>query len=303
MPEGRNRALGGWLTDYLEHLRAERGLSVATVAAYEADLSAFESWCRQQPIEPLGIATPELRAYLECLRQRGLSQRTSARRLSSLRGFFRYLVASQRLENDPTELVRVRESSRRLPEALPRREVERLLAQPDTESPNGLRDRAMLEIAYSSGLRVSELVGLRCADLDLEEGYIRCRGKGAKQRLVPLGREACHWASRYLETARSRFGGTAESRYLFLTQWGGPLSRQWFGKLLKRYGLRAGIPAARIRPHVLRHTFATHLLEGGADLRAVQSMLGHARIATTEIYTHVDRRRLRKVYDRHHPRA
>lgn len=295
--------LGGWLLDFTEHLRAERGLSERTVSAYLGDLRAFDGWARSRGVAPLESSTDEVRSFLSTQRQRGLSERSVARSLSALRGFFRFCVAAGRIAEDPTELMRAKESPRRLPKALSPTEVEVILAEPDVETPSGLRDRAMLEVAYGSGLRVSELVGLHCNDLDLAEGFIRCRGKGGKERLVPLGTEAVRWVEQYLTVARSRFCRRAGEPHLFLTQQGGPMTRQWFGRSLKRYGGAAGIAPERVSPHVLRHSFATHLLEGDADLRAVQAMLGHTRIATTEIYTHVDRRRLRRVYDRYHPRA
>ncbi len=294
---------GGWLTDYVEHLRAERGLSSRTVEAYVADLTAFAAWAGKQEIAALAARPQDIRGFLAARRAAGLSERTVARSLSSLRGFFRYCVAAGRLHEDPTELIKARELPRPLPKALSREQVESILEQPDTGTPAGIRDRAMLEVAYGSGLRVSELVNLHLNDLDLEEGFIRCRGKGAKERLVPLGGQAVRWIVAYLGRSRPRYCRRNNEPFLFLSQQGRPMSRQWFGKSLKRYARAAGVPASKVSPHVLRHSFATHLLEGDADLRAVQAMLGHARIATTEVYTHVDRSRLRRVYDRYHPRA
>ncbi len=300
MPES---GLSGWLLDYIEHLRVERGLSGRTVRAYRAELLRFECWCQDHRIDPLAGRQQPVRAYLGWLEAAGLTARSRARGVSAIRGFYRYLLAAGRIESDPTELLKIREGRRRLPRALSVEEIERVLQQPDVAKPQGLRDRAMLEVAYGCGLRVSELVGLELGDLDLEEGFVRCRGKGDKQRLVPLGEEALHWVQRYLGQGRSRFGPRPGEQAVFLSRRGRRLSRQWFGKILKRYGIAAGIARDRISPHVLRHSFATHLLEGDADLRAVQAMLGHARIVTTEVYTHVDRARLKSVYDRHHPRA
>ena len=197
----------------------------------------------------------------------------------------------------------MREGRRRLPRALSVAQIERLLAQPDTTRPEGVRDRAMLELAYGCGLRVSELVGLQLRDLDLQDELVRVRGKGGRERLVPLPGEALRWLDRYLRDVRPGCRRNGSEPGLFLTRLGRPPSRQWFGKLLARYAVRAGIPRERISPHVLRHSFATHLLEADADLRSVQALLGHARIVTTEVYTHVDRARLRRVYDLHHPRA
>ncbi len=294
---------GGWLTDYSEHLRAERGLSLQTVTAYMGDLKEFGRFMKERQRAPLDADPQDVRDFLVSRRARGLSERSVARGLSALRGFFRYCVAAARIEEDPTELVKAKELPRRLPKALNREEVFAILEQPDVTRPAGVRDRAMLEVAYGSGLRVSELVNLRLNDVELEEGFIRCRGKGGKERLVPLGGEARRWVEAYLGRSRPRYCRRNNEPYLFLSQQGAPMTRQWFGKTLKRYARSAGVAATKVSPHVLRHSFATHLLEGDADLRAVQAMLGHARIATTEVYTHVDRTRLRRVYDRYHPRA
>ena len=299
MSEPRSSGLGGWELDYLERLRVERGRSRRTVDAYASDLTQFGDWCRKQRIDALAIDVSALRKWLHGLEAGGIGARSRARKLSAVRGLFRHLVEAGRIDSDPSELLRARERRRSLPRTLDPAEIVRLLAQPPTKTAAGLRDRAMLEVAYGCGLRVSELVGLRVVDLDLDEGVVRCRGKGGKERLVPIGDEAAHWLARYLDEARERSAADA----IFLTRRGGPLSRQWFAKLLKRYAVQAGIASERVSPHVLRHSFATHLLEADADLRAVQAMLGHARISTTEVYTHVNRRRLRTVYDRHHPRA
>ena len=294
---------GGWLTDYSEHLRAERGLSAKTVSAYVGDLRRFASWADEAGVTPLTATPADIRTFLAARREQGLSERSVSRGLSALRGFYRFCVAAGRLREDPTELVKAKELPRRLPRALGRAEVEAILAQPATDTEAGIRDRAMLEVAYGAGLRVSELVGLRINDIELDDGFIRCRGKGGKERLVPLGSEARRWIEAYLGRSRPRYVRRISETYLFLSQQGSAMTRQWFGKVLKRYATAAGIDRDRVSPHVLRHSFATHLLEGDADLRAVQAMLGHARIATTEVYTHVDRSRLRKVYDRFHPRA
>jgi integrase/recombinase XerD len=300
---GAGRGLGGWLVDYLEYLRAERGLADSTVASYRSDLMQFEAWCDENALAPLDADPDVIRRYLRARRASGLVERSVSRSLSALRGFFRHCVAAGRLSTDPTELVQVRETPRPLPRGLTHEEIDRLLAQPDVGSVAGIRDRAMLEVAYGSGLRVSELVGLHVNDLELTEGFVRCRGKGGKERMVPLGEEAQRWVEKYLAGPRRELCKRRSEPHLFLSRRGSAMTRQWFGKILKRYGLAAEIAGDRISPHVLRHSFATHLLEGDADLRAVQAMLGHARIATTEIYTHVDRSRLRKVYDRYHPRA
>jgi integrase/recombinase XerD len=294
---------GGWLVDYAEHLRAERGLSPQTVTAYVGDLRAFAEWAKESAYAPLAATPQQVRDFLSARREAGLSERSVSRNLSALRGFYRYCLGEGRIDEDPTELVKAKELPRRLPKALGRDEVEAILVQPDTGTEAGIRDRAMLEVAYGSGLRVSELVALELNDLEIDEGFIRCRGKGGKERLVPLGGEARRWVETYLARSRPRYCRRGNEASLFLSQQGAAMTRQWFGKSLKRYGVAAGIAAEKVSPHVLRHSFATHMLEGDADLRAVQAMLGHARIATTEVYTHVDRTRLRRVYDRYHPRA
>lgn len=295
--------LRGWKADWVESLRVERGLASRTVRAYTRDVERFAAWCEEEDVDPLEADVPLFRRYLRHLEEEGLGARSRARALSSIRGLFRYLVQRGRLDGDPTELLEVKEGRRHLPRALTQEEVVRILEAPEDAERDGLRDRAMLEVAYGCGLRVSELVGLSLGDLDVDEGFIRCRGKGGKHRLVPLGDEARRWLVRYLGEARADYGPRPGESAVFLTRRGRGLTRQWFGKLLKRYAAIAGVSRDRVSPHVLRHSFATHLLEGDADLRAVQAMLGHARIVTTEVYTHVDRGRLRGVYDRHHPRA
>ena len=295
--------LGGWELDYLEYLRVELGRAERTLRSYEADLRQFDAWCAKEEIDPLTAQPAQLRSWLAALERHGCGGRTRARKLSTLRGFYRRLMERGRLDKDPTELLKARERKRALPRTLTREEVDRLISQPLTEEAAGLRDRAMLEIAYGCGLRVSEVIGLQLGDVDAEDGVVRCYGKGSKERLVPLGEEAAYWVQRYVAEARDGFNPPSREQAMFLGRRGGPLTRQWFGKLLKKYATDAGIERARVSPHVLRHSFATHLLEADADLRAVQAMLGHTQIATTEVYTHVDRTRLRAVYDAHHPRA
>jgi integrase/recombinase XerD len=295
--------LGGWEVDYLEYLRVELGRAERTLRSYEADLRQFDQWCTDEGLDPLAVQSAQLRRWLAALERQGCGGRTRARKLSTLRGFYRRLMERGRIDKDPTELLKARERRRPLPKTLTRDEVDRLITQPVTAEPAGLRDRAMLEVAYGCGLRVSEVIGLQLGDVDAEEGFVRCYGKGSKERLVPLGDEAAHWLERYIAEARAHFKPASKEQAVFLGRRGGPLTRQWFGKLLKQYATDAGIERARVSPHVLRHSFATHLLEADADLRAVQAMLGHTQIATTEVYTHVDRARLRAVYDAHHPRA
>jgi integrase/recombinase XerD len=233
---------------------------------------------------------------------RGLAPRSVARAVAAVRGFYRFLVMDRRLERNPADDLQPPRAWPALPKFLSLDEVDRLIAQPDVATPRGLRDRAMIELLYATGLRVSELVGVRAIDLHAEEHYLTCVGKGSKERIVPLGDQAADWIARYQSTARRELlKGRATSR-LFVNMRGGPLSRVGFWKILKQYGRAAGLPRM-LSPHVLRHSFATHLLERGADLRAIQLMLGHADLSTTQIYTHVLEARLRTVYDRFHPRA
>jgi integrase/recombinase XerD len=231
----------------------------------------------------------------------GLSPRSVGRSVAAIRGFYRFLLLERQIEHSPTEDLRPPRAWPALPKFLSLEEVERLIAQPDVATPLGLRDRAMIEVLYATGMRVSELVGVRMTDLHLEEHYLTCVGKGNKERLVPVGEEAAAWVQRYAGTARRHLLKGRTSTRLFLNSRGGALSRIGFWKILKSYGRRAGLPRS-LSPHVVRHSFATHLLERGADLRAVQMLLGHAELSTTQIYTHILEARLRTIYDRFHPR-
>jgi integrase/recombinase XerD len=287
--------------DYLEHLRVERGLSVNTQEAYAHDLREFVSHLEAHGGVNQSISAEQIAEFLAALSQRGVGARSQARYLSALRGLCRYLRAEGHLASDPTELLDAPRKRARLPVVLTRDEIERLLAAPDSEKPAGLRDRAMLYTMYASGLRVSELVGLRRADIMLERGLLLARGKGDKQRLVPLGDAAVVWIERYLAKVRGAWAASTEPR-LFVTPRGAGMTRQAFWKNIRRYAVMAGIVKS-VSPHKLRHSFATHLLEAGADLRAVQSMLGHADISTTQVYTHVMTDRLRSVHGRYHPRG
>ncbi|MFT3922802.1 MAG: site-specific tyrosine recombinase XerD [Myxococcales bacterium] len=287
--------------DYLEHLRVERGLSANTQEAYAHDLREFVSHLEAHGGVNQGISAEQIAVFLSALSQRGVGARSQARYLSALRGLCRYLRSEGQLESDPTELLDAPRKRARLPVVLSREEVERLLDAPEVTEPAGLRDRAMLYTMYASGLRVSELVGLKRADVMLDRGLLLARGKGDKQRLVPLGDAAIEWIERYLATVRGAWAD-ASVPHLFVTARGAPLTRQGFWKNIRRYALIAGI-VKPVSPHKLRHSFATHLLEAGADLRAVQSMLGHADISTTQVYTHVMTDRLRSVHSRYHPRG
>ena len=289
------------LPDFLASLVVERGLAANTVNAYRSDLASFGRWLASAEKEASACERHDLRRYLSELRGRGLSARSAARQLAALRGFFRYLVEAGNRSADPTLELETPKLIRALPRFLSAEEVEALLAAPNVEERLGLRDRAMLETLYATGVRVSELVGLKISQLRLDPGFVRVWGKGSKERIVPLGSSAREWVSRYLMDARPRLD-RARGEHMFLTVRGSAMTRQTFWRIVRAHGSKAGI-VTRLSPHVLRHSFATHLLEHGADLRAVQEMLGHASISTTEIYTHITRERLRHLYDAKHPRA
>ncbi len=285
---------------YLSYLQVERGLSANTVQAYRSDLEAFLSFLESRGRELEEVERRDLTDYLQSLYAR-LSPRSVTRKVVSLRSFFRFLLLDGYLQHDPSETLESPRAWLSLPKHLTASEVEALLAAPDVESRFGQRDRTMLEVLYATGLRVSELVNLRVDQVNLEAGFVRVMGKGSKERLVPLGDSAVCWLRRYLKGGRSLFKGNSNP-HLFLSQQGGPMTRQNFWSIIKRLGRRIGIEE-KLSPHVVRHSFATHLLENGADLRAVQLMLGHSDISTTQIYTHITRERMKKIYDEHHPRA
>ena len=288
--------------EYLDYCRVEKGLSANSLQAYRRDLARLADFLqlRGRPVRQAdGL---DLRAFLDSLYADGLSARSVARHLSSLRSLYLYLRQQNYLAADPTANLSSPLQWKRLPNYLSIEEVDRLLAAADTQSPTGSRNHAMLQLLYATGLRVSELVQAKTAELDVKMGVLRTTGKGGKTRLVPVGREALEAVEDYMRRARPLILKNQPSEYLFVTARGGAMTRQAFWKLLKLQGLAAG-SAKRLTPHVLRHSFATHLLERGADLRSLQTMLGHADISTTQIYTHVLRERLREVYDRHHPRS
>ncbi len=285
---------------YLSFLSAERGLSSHTLDGYRRDVEDLEGYLRVLDLDFEGVTSGVLVGYLMNLAGRGLSPATIRRRLSAVRGFFGFLVEMGLVEADPTEGLDNPRIWKRLPHVLSLEEVERLLEAPPLQSLRGLRDKAMLEVLYATGVRVSELVSIRLVDLDLERGFLRVKGKGRKERVVPLGEEALKWLERYL-AVRSKWDRKG-SPHLFLTNRGGPMTRQRFWQLVKDYARRVGITKG-ISPHTLRHSFATHILERGADLRSLQELLGHADLSTTQIYTHVARAHLEKVYKKSHPRA
>jgi integrase/recombinase XerD len=286
---------------YLDHLRVERRLAPLTIESYSRDLVALARFAEAANLAVEAVSRQDLEAFVRGLMSSGLSPRSTARAVASVRGFYRFLVLDRRLDGSPADDLRAPRAWPALPRFLSIDEVDRLLAAPDVATPRGLRDRAMIELLYATGLRVSELMGLRAADLNLEAGYLTCTGKGDKQRLVPLGDEAVAWVQRYLRDGRPAILAGRSSPRLFVNARGGALSRVGFWKILKAHGVRAGLPRG-LSPHVLRHSFATHLLDRGADLRAIQMMLGHADLSTTQIYTHVIEARMRAVYERFHPR-
>lgn len=298
-----DRSVDGLIGLYLDVLRVERGLSPRTVEAYGSDLAGLAAFCAAEGVDAVdGVDRAHLERFLGQLHERGLSATSRARALSAVRGFFKFLVVDGVREDDPAARLRSPKSGRKLPDVLTRDDVMALLAAPGVETPRGLRDTAMLELVYSSGLRVSELCGLELNSLRADPPILVVRGKGNKERIVPVGPHALRSIATYLEEGRPLLPGAPGSRFLFCGRAGRPMTRQGFWKNIKRYALQAGIDKD-VSPHTMRHSFATHLLEGGADLRSVQTMLGHADIATTEIYTHVSSERLRDVHREAHPRA
>ena len=291
---------GVTIDGYLAYLRDVRRMSPNTVESYARDLAALAAFAEKRQLDPAALDRRELEAFVRSLMASGLSPRSTARAVACVRGFYKFLAVEQRHESSPADDLRAPRAWAALPKFHDLDEVDRLLAQPDVTTPRGLRDKALISVLYATGLRVSELISLKLTNLHLREGYLTCIGKGDKERIVPIGQEATEWVQRYLADARPKLAPKS-SPWLFVNARGGPLSRVGFWKLLKEYGLKAGI-TRNISPHVLRHSFATHLLDRGADLRAIQMMLGHADLSTTQIYTHVLEARLRSVYDRFHPR-
>jgi len=294
------------IASFMNYIKVEKGLAPNTLAAYDRDLRKFEGFAEKRGLRLEALNRDHIVDFLGDLYRQGLDSRTVARHLVSLRNLFRFALAEEARSTDPTLNLESPKVRRSLPTYLRMEDVDRLLNQPDASTPRGLRDRAILEVLYSTGLRVSELVNLKVSDLEMRMGCLRCIGKGDKERLVPVGRKALAAVQAYLGKSRPLLlrGGEAGRAvpWLFLNRSGNLLSRIAIWRLLTAHGRRAGI-RARLSPHKLRHSFATHLLERGADLRSVQLMLGHADISTTQIYTHVMEERLKQVYKAHHPRA
>ena len=288
---------------YLTYLRDVRRVSPNTVESYARDLEALAGFADTKGAAVERLDRRDLEAFVRSLMSSGLAPRSVARTVACVRGFYRFAALERRDGKNPAEDLRAPRAWPSLPKFLDLNEVDRLLAQPDVSTPRGLRDKALIEVLYASGMRVSELIGVKPGDLNLDEGYLTCTGKGDRQRIVPIGQQAADWVRRYVREGRTPLLHRRSSPWLFVNaRDGGPLSRVGFWKVLKEYGIKAGI-RRDISPHVLRHSFATHLLERGADLRAIQVMLGHADLSTTQIYTHVLEARLRAVYDRFHPRS
>jgi len=290
-----------FIDQYVAYLRDVRRVSPNTVESYARDLAQLAGFASKRDQNVDALQRQDLESFVRQLMSSGLSPRSVARAVACVRGFYRFVAMERRQDTSPADDLRPPRAWAALPKFLSLDEVDQLLVQPDTSTARGLRDKALIEVLYATGLRVSELVALRAGDLSLDEGYLTCIGKGDKQRMVPLGHEAAEWVRRYLRDGRPKLLGKKSSPWLFVNARGGALSRVGFWKILKEYGLKAGL-SHDISPHVLRHSFATHLLERGADLRMIQMMLGHADLSTTQIYTHVLEARLRASYDRFHPR-
>lgn len=292
------------IEQFLDALWMEHGLSQNTLAAYRNDLASLAQWLNGQQTELIAAQQGELQGFLACRFEQGSKNRSAARLLSSMRRFYAWLLRQRRIQADPVALIEAPKPEQPLPRSLSEAQVEALLLAPDIKQPLGLRDRAMLEMLYATGLRVSELIGLQFSQVSIDPGVVRVVGKGNKERLVPLGEEAIDWLQNYMANARADLMARhPPCNALFVTNRGRGMSRQAFWYLLKRYALQAGINPEILSPHTLRHAFATHLLNHGADLRVVQMLLGHSDISTTQIYTHVAQQRLQDIYQQHHPRA
>lgn len=293
------------IDEFIDHLWLADGLSKNTLSSYRSDLAQFSTWLQSRNTPIVGADDAAINAYLAFLHARpdGIKSASQRRLMASLRRCYRWLLDQGRLQVDPLLNIDKPRPIQRFPKTLSEKQVEALLDAPDVNTPLGLRDRAMLELLYATGLRVSELIGIRLFELSLADNVVRVMGKGSKERLVPLGQVAAGWLQRYIATARGELLKQHVSDAIFVTARGGAMTRQMFWTLIKKYAVQVGIPRERISPHVLRHAFATHLLNHGADLRVVQLLLGHADISTTQVYTHVARERLKQLHRQHHPRG
>ena len=295
------------IEQFLDSIWMERGLSENTLSAYRTDLKKWETWLKTSAINNsdnhlINISQNTVIDYLELLKNQNISSRSRARLLSSLRRFYSHLLREKLIETDPVSLINSPKLVQSLPKILSEKDIDKLLMAPDGTVSLGIRDRALIEVLYATGLRVSELVNMQLTQINLQQGVVRVTGKGNKERLVPLGEEAISWVEKYLKDSRFNILNGRQSDALFVTKRGGAMSRQAFWYLIKRYAIQAGISAA-ISPHTLRHAFATHLLNNGADLRVVQMLLGHSDLSTTQIYTHVAKARLKSLHALHHPRG
>lgn len=289
------------LSEYLAFLQIEKGLAENSVRAYRSDLHQFQVYLEKHDLDWSELTTDQVEGYLATLAEQSPAARTRARKVASLRSFYQYLLAEQKIEQDPCAYLPSPKLPKTLPQILTEKEILALLEAPTLDKPSGYRDRAMFEVLYGSGLRVSELVGLNVGDID-KMGFVRCLGKGGKERIVPLGSHALTAVFKYIEHARPKLQRNHRQTALFLNTRGARLTRQGFWKIIRQWAKRAGIKKS-ISPHIIRHSFATHLLRHGADLRSVQEMLGHVDLTTTQIYTHLDKGSLRDVYKKAHPRA
>jgi len=290
------------VTRFLDAVWMERGLSANTLAAYRADLTALNRWLAERGVPILETTRAHLQDFIAWRVQAGARPRSTARQLSSFRRFFRYLAREGLIREDPTAQIAMPKIGRSLPKSLTEEEVEALLAAPEVDDPLGNRDRTMLEVLYATGLRVSELVNLRSSQVNLNQGVIRIVGKGNRERLIPLGEEAVRWLTEFFRGPRNEILLERQTDYLFPTRRGDRMTRQAFWHIIKRYARKAGVQK-ELSPHTLRHAFATHLLNHGADLRVVQMLLGHSDLSTTQIYTHVARERMKELHSKHHPRG
>jgi integrase/recombinase XerD len=287
------------IREYLSYIQVEKGLAANSLESYRRDLARLEAWADARGKRVEELTRTDLREWIVQLARDGLAPSSVSRAVSAARGFFRFLMLDGHIKSHPAEDLDTPQRNTHLPRFLTEEEMERLLAAPDVSTAEGLRDRSMLELMYATGLRISELVSMKLADVDIDRGLVVCHGKGSKERHVPIGRSATHWLQQYM-AARAR-SGKADAPNLFLNNSGHPLTRQLVWARIKEYAARADL--RHVSPHTLRHSFATHLLQRGADSRSVQALLGHSDISTTQIYTHITDRQLRATYDRHHPRA